>query len=201
MSSEVVSLILGVLIVVVVGAITWGAVARGRAGDLKISVAKLLDVQVTVGAETREAVSEDVRAAAAERGQTLDTVAVKLPASVRLGRILWVDDHPDNSVHESIALERLGLAITKTTHASGAMEYLKSLRYDVVITNWSRQDGTPVSEFIRHVGTLHPGATVIVYTTLTQVAAGDASRSGADLVTADPHELLASVLARLSSSS
>lgn len=201
MTTELVTLILGLLVIVVVGAIAWGAVARGRASGLKISVAKLLDVQVTVGAETREAVADDVRAAAAGRGQTLDTAAVNVPASVHLGRILWVDDHPDNNLHESIAFERLGLAVTKTTHADGAMEYLRSLRYSVVITNWGRQDGTQVADFVRQVASSYPDATVIVYTSPAQVAAGDASRSGADVVTADPQELLGSVFLRLSSAS
>ncbi|PZF62395.1 hypothetical protein DEI92_02585 [Curtobacterium sp. MCBD17_034] len=201
MSTEVVTLILGVLVIVVVGAITWGAVARGRASGLKISVAKLVDVQVNVGSRTREAVGDDVSAAAAERGQTLDTAAVKVPASVRLGRILWVDDHPDNNLHESIAFERLGLAITKTTHPDSALKYLRSLRYDVVITNWGRQDGTPVADFVRQVASSYPGATVMVYTSPTQVSAGEAGRSGADLVTADPRVLLGSIFARLSSDS
>jgi PleD family two-component response regulator len=201
MSAEEVTLILGVLVVVVAGAITWGAIARGRASGLKISVAKLLDVQVSVGAETREAVGDDVRAAAAARGQTLDATVLKVPASIRFGRILWVDEHPDNNLHESIAFERLGLAVTKTTYADGAMAYLKSLRYDVVITNWGRQDGTPVPDFVRQVVSSYSDVTVIVYTSPAQVRTGDAHRSGADVVTADPQKLLGSVLARLSSAS
>jgi PleD family two-component response regulator len=84
--------------------------------------------------QQREAQENIVRAYAAHNlGAPL-----QLPSTIRLRRILWVDDKPDQNLYETLALEQLGLAITKATASRAAFSYLGAQSYRVVITDLGR---------------------------------------------------------------
>jgi len=52
--------------------------------------------------------------------------------------LLWVDDRPDNNVHERQALEALGLKIVLSTSTDDALQKLTGRRYDVIISDMGR---------------------------------------------------------------
>jgi CheY-like chemotaxis protein len=52
--------------------------------------------------------------------------------------ILWVDDHPENNVLERRAMEALGVRFTNVTSNEIAQDVLHNSRYDLVISDLSR---------------------------------------------------------------
>jgi CheY-like chemotaxis protein len=61
---------------------------------------------------------------------------------IKAGRILWVDDAPENNLLEIQALRMLGVAIDIATTNEEAGRYLKSVRYDLVLSDIDRVSPT-----------------------------------------------------------
>lgn len=57
-------------------------------------------------------------------------------------RLLWVDDHPTNNIYEKQSLTALGIAITGATNTEEALGILKNQRFDVIISDMARKEGT-----------------------------------------------------------
>ena len=63
-------------------------------------------------------------------------------------RILWVDDHPENNTPVIELLRRFGAVVETPRSNSEALGLLAGARYDVVISDVSRDDEGPNSEMM-----------------------------------------------------
>lgn len=54
--------------------------------------------------------------------------------------ILWVDDNPPNNILERKALSSLGITIDTANNSDEAIKYLKSERYDLIISDFFRAE-------------------------------------------------------------
>lgn len=82
----------------------------------------------------------------------------------RLGRVLWVDDHPDSHVPDVVALHRMGLTVTVATHCDAALAYLGAEKYLLVITDCVREgDRMSTAEFVHTVRRMYPGLPTVAY--------------------------------------
>ncbi|WP_083455320.1 winged helix-turn-helix domain-containing protein [Sphingopyxis sp. 113P3] len=61
-----------------------------------------------------------------------------------IGRILWVDDHPENNVEEKRFLEGQRMAVYNVTSSDDALKLLAMYRYDAVISDMGR-NGNPLA--------------------------------------------------------
>lgn len=88
-----------------------------------------------------------------------------------VGRILWVDDHPDNNLQERDYFAGRDIAVYPVTNTEEALLLLSLYRYQLVITDMGRgQDslaGLKLLQEIRHRGLDTP---VLLYTILTSGA-------------------------------
>jgi len=57
-------------------------------------------------------------------------------------RVLWVDDRPDNIIHERKAFEAIGLTFTLSLNTKDALDRLVKLRFAAVISNMGRKEGS-----------------------------------------------------------
>jgi CheY-like chemotaxis protein len=55
--------------------------------------------------------------------------------------VLWVDDLPDNNIHERQAFEALGLRVTCAFSTSGALQEIATQRFAAVISDMGRREG------------------------------------------------------------
>ena len=60
---------------------------------------------------------------------------------LRGGRLLWVDDNPDNNEEEIELFRSLGLRVKTVTSTTAALSELRSREYDVVISDYTRAEG------------------------------------------------------------
>lgn len=61
-----------------------------------------------------------------------------------MGRILWVDDHPENNAKERRFLERRRMAVYSVTSSEDALKLLAMYRYDAVVSDMGRH-GNPLA--------------------------------------------------------
>lgn len=87
-----------------------------------------LDKAVATG---RPQVSTDERSLVLQRAATVASV-------IRGGKILWVDDNPDNQVHERRTLHSLGVSIDLAGSTDEALSMLGQTDYDLVISDMAR---------------------------------------------------------------
>lgn len=57
-------------------------------------------------------------------------------------RILWVDDHPENNIHERNALEAMGLVFTLTLSTDEALDLLTVRQFAAIISDMGRKEGS-----------------------------------------------------------
>ncbi len=79
----------------------------------------------------------------AEQGQGIASVVTEAVGATTTRQmanstVLWVDDRPNNNVYERMALEALGIRFVISTSTDGAVEKLRSGRYDLVISDMGR---------------------------------------------------------------
>ncbi|HEU4759894.1 MAG TPA: response regulator [Dehalococcoidia bacterium] len=113
------------------------------------------------------------------------------------GRILWVDDRPDNNAYEIAKLEKDGYEIQKVTSTQAALDVLRSRseKPTAIISDMSRREGllprhTAGLELIREVRALKLDMPIYIY------ASGEALKyrqrvreAGGNGITASPIEL------------
>jgi CheY-like chemotaxis protein len=196
MTNQAVTLILGLAVIAVVAAVLWRTATNRASGTWKVSVAKLFESELSIGAQQQRQVQDNlVRADQARNLPVGTTAAASLPTTVHVRRILWVDDHPDNNVYETLALETMGQIVTKTTSSYGAFAYLSAQSYGLLITDLGRPtDQLDGLDFVRSVRKQYPGLTIVVYTMNAQRVLTDALQTGATAVVDTPRDLLASVV-------
>lgn len=56
-------------------------------------------------------------------------------------RVLWVDDRPENNVHERRALEAMGVRFTLSQSTADALEHLSRTRFAAIISDMGRKEG------------------------------------------------------------
>jgi len=56
-------------------------------------------------------------------------------------RVLWVDDRPENNVHEQHALEAQGLKFERALSTNEALEVLERKKFAVIISDMGRKEG------------------------------------------------------------
>jgi CheY-like chemotaxis protein len=106
---------------------------------------------------TPQMVSEQAKAAAEIVAQTVTPRLIR-----RAGRstVLWVDDRPNNNVHERQSLEALGVSFVISTSTDDALEKLKRQSFDAIISDMSRppdaQAGYTLLEKLRAAGDRTP---------------------------------------------
>lgn len=66
-------------------------------------------------------------------------LTISEPADI-YGRILWVDDNPDNNHDEILFLQQQNLAVYTVKNSSDALTLLKLYQYDAIISDMGRED-------------------------------------------------------------
>jgi CheY-like chemotaxis protein len=110
--------------------------ASPRLSRMLDDVARMVGIaQATRGGATPDA--------AAVRAQALRLIDARDPH-----RVLWVDDHPGNNVYEAGVLARLQIeveAVRSTDEALARLGAPEGASFDLVISDWSRDDEAPLA--------------------------------------------------------
>ncbi|MFJ4719137.1 response regulator [Streptomyces luteogriseus] len=169
-----------------------------RSGKAKISMAQLFDLEIEIGEANKGTAGKAIEKAAEQRGDHDSQLAVQKidrTKRARLARVLWVDDNPDFNLFETLALEQLGLLVTKATSTDAGVFYLNNMEFSLVITDAQRgRDPDAGMALLDRLQRLNPEIPVIVY---TMGAANKRERfvnAGARAVVDTPSELIAAVL-------
>ena len=130
------------------GAIAMGSgtVAVGRGGDF-VGASRELDLRADAALDRAlGAFQRDMVSVMETRGEHVDAtdawnMGERLAAITGWKRVLWVDDHPENNVHEvSALLAKLQIEVQTVTSTESALDALVPGReaFDLVITDWHR---------------------------------------------------------------
>lgn len=187
-----ITLIVGLLGVLVLTAIIGLVLWMRRTRRVRIAAGALSTVIVTLGPEERQVFASRMREAVAAHEGT-PAPAPKLPDAIRLGRVLWVDDETDTSLTETLALQCLGIAVMKATHADAALAYLSADPYAALVFGISPDsDLDAIAAFVARVRAQQPGIEIFAY-------APPGMPSGARDVTLvhEPGELVSAILMTL----
>jgi len=187
-----VTLVLGFVGVIVLTALIGVILWVRRSSIVRVPAGRLSSIEITLAPEDREAVATQLREALAARGQG-SGIALKLPERLHPGRVLWVDDDPDTTMSETIALQKLGTAVVKTTHADAALAYLSAGTYTALVFGIvPDSDLAAIESFVSRARTSQPGILTLGY------AAPGVAPDAADVtLVRDPSELVAAVIAPL----
>ena len=135
----------------------------------------------------------DAQAAAAVVAEVVTPRALRRTAG---STVLWVDDRPDNNVHERRALEALGCRLVLATSTEDAQEKLKHNRVDAIISDMGRppdpQAGYTLLDRLRTAGDQTPF--IIYASSRAPEHRAEARRRGAVGTTNRPDELFEMVL-------
>lgn len=158
--------------------------------------------KIKLSSGKREEAIRHIREAAHSRGQETEPANEQVIRDRRTPArkaLLWVDDHPEGNLHESLALANLGFVTTQTTSTENAIEFLRSGDYDAVITDLGRGDDPEAGlKFLEALGKMPQRLPAIVYTGALDERAEKARQLGAKFVAVRSDELLKSVLTEVS---
>lgn len=89
----------------------------------------------TDAATSRETIAQDAKATAKVVAETVTPSVIR-----RAGRstVLWVDDRPNNNVHERQSLEALGVNFVLSTSTEDALQKLNNRTFDAIISDMGR---------------------------------------------------------------
>lgn len=114
-------------------------------------------------------------------------------------RVLWVDDNPDNNIHERTALSALGVQFSLAESTNDAKTILSANAFDLIISDF-RRDKDPEARYalLDYVMTLRPHPPYIIYASSAEPAfIQEAKEHGAFGETNRPYELFGLVVAAL----
>lgn len=190
---------LGFAFLLVVGALGFQILRGGKGGELAATAqAGPLKWSLKVTQQTRQEVEVQLEAASEKTGKREgeDAARARLSATrtIGAGRVLWVDDHPDNNVEESLMLAGLGFAITQASSTETALRYLRQNYYEMLITDLGRGDNPAAGLDLLEQLPADGEMTTIVYTMFAGERAARAMELGATAVVETPGELLKIVL-------
>ena len=162
-----------------------------------IGLVRRLRVFKGLGLELEFVIEERLAQAARRQGVTLHAVdsailsarLERLADIVRITRILWVDDQPDNNFQEQALLRMFGSTIVAVTSTDAAMQELRTQAFDVVVTDMKRGDDRQAGlELVRSAKPIAGSTAFIVYTGTDQ--AGQSRPAGLFGITNRPDELI-----------
>lgn len=108
------------------------------------------------------------------------------------GRLLWVDDHPENNVAEMNLLRLRGIAVDVAAGNAGAMDLVRRRKYDAVISDIVRNDPSDPRAGLHLPSALGDALSVrpivIFYTSHLEEIAIDRTRT-----TSSPEDLFAAI--------
>ncbi|MES9538201.1 MULTISPECIES: response regulator [unclassified Actinomadura] len=192
--------ILGCLLVVVIAGTVAFIIRRGLGGRVSLSLASIFDIEIEIEPADADAARAAARSATEARGDIpAEKVGQEIEnlTNVRLARVLWVDDDPDGNLYETIALEELGLFVTKATSTAAGAVYLGStLHYSLIISDITRQDDPDAgAELLALARDEASGVPVIFYTFGNESKHAELLAAGASAVVQTPDDLIRAVLA------
>ncbi|NRR33568.1 response regulator [Oxalobacteraceae bacterium] len=164
----------------------------------EIEVDELTRLQQTALVDLQETVAHLVLATP----QTMTASAAEAEARSAIqparGRVLWVDDNPNNNTLLVEQLTREGALVEQVTSSALALKALGRNHYDVVVTDMARrEDGRDVREagieLIRKIRETDPELQVVVYCgrRMADLYGRAAEMAGARLVTSSGTRLIA----------
>ncbi|XYH95592.1 hypothetical protein ACMHYB_48630 [Sorangium sp. So ce1128] len=90
--------------------------------------------------------------------------AERMKATLSQMRLIWVDDmHPSQNLRERRALAALGVFVDPVRTTDEAIDLLKQVSYQGVITNYSRTDDHGAERLLSEIGKKHPHRQTIFY--------------------------------------
>lgn len=113
-----------------------------------------------------------------------------------IGRVLWVDDHPENNARERRYFERRKIAVYQVRSSEEALALLAMYEYRAVISDMNRHD-RPLAglEFVREMRRRGDDTPFYLYTVVPSAAQrGLLAQAGGQGATATPETLYAAVL-------
>lgn len=113
-----------------------------------------------------------------------------------IGRVLWVDDHPQNNTTERTYLERRHVAVYEVTTTEEALELLSMYKYGAVISDMNR-NGKPLDglTLVKEMRRRKVATPFILYTVVPSAAQRKLlGEAGGQAATAKPAQLYAAVL-------
>lgn len=174
---------------------------RRRPGSAEFSVGNLFKATVSLTPEDKTKAVEAIGTAAEEKGRSSSAAASQARSEVSslnkapISRVLWVDDHPDNNVNETLALLHLGVFVVTATSNRAARRYLDDIEFNAVITDLGRaahrDDGAAL---VKDLHADKPDMPVIVYTGNASAVRSELTHEGATAVEDEPAALLSAVL-------
>lgn len=90
---------------------------------------------VRSGNDSPDKIARDTKAAA---NAVTESVTLRTARWATRASVLWVDDQPDNNIHERAALEAVGLSIGLAAATDDALAKLRERHFDVVISDMGR---------------------------------------------------------------
>ncbi|HEX2804303.1 MAG TPA: winged helix-turn-helix domain-containing protein [Sphingomicrobium sp.] len=166
---------------VVTEQLTAGPARPFRATALGVAVSCVAAAFLAAGAwQASQSAGEDA-APRVINGEAADSV----------GRILWVDDHPENNVAERRFLEQHKIGVYEVATTDDALKLLEMYAYGAVVSDMGRNDnplaGIDLLEAMRERGDNRP---FILYTVHSSKAQRKLlADSGGQVVADDPREL------------
>lgn len=116
-----------------------------------------------------------------------------------IGRVLWVDDHPENNAREKRFLERRRIAVYAVTSSDDALKLLSMYEYDAVISDMGR-NGKPLAglELVKDMRARKNHTPFALYTILPSRAQRELlAEHGGQGVVVTPEGLYSFILPRL----
>ena len=191
--------IVALLVLALIAFLLIRAQNRNSGAQATVTLGDFFTAEVKLEPTNTESAGDAIQQAARERGEPPPPdVAAVAPTLTRLARVLWVDDNPDNNLYETIALERLGRFVIKTTSTEAAERYLDALNVDMIITDLGRGPNSQAGhDLIRRVRAGGRTLPIIVYTLNAEPKRNALISMGADAVVDLPYDLVREVNAHL----
>jgi CheY-like chemotaxis protein len=196
MDVTVAALLVALVVVVVFAGALWRAQNHGSSAKASFSFATLFEASFEVGARDEARAEEALQEAGRQKGLPVGPVlgTHQGRALTMLARILWVDDHPDNNLFETVALENLGRFVTTATSTEAALYYLDELEFALAITDVGRgSDLRAGYDFIQRVRAAGRELPIVVYTVGATQQRERLVAAGAQAVVDLPGELIQAV--------
>lgn len=199
MSQEVVNLVLGLAVIVMVLVLGLAFIRFGR-GTLEAVLSVFgVSLQLKITNEKKEEAGRHLEEAMQQKGETEGLGDARAPldeiSRLTIRNILWVDDRPNSNTNESYMLEGLGVKIAHFRDTDSALEQLERRRYDLVITDMTREGdddaGFKLIDEMRLRGQKQP---VVIYAAYSGYDRPERSRERGVEFTTRPDRLLQAVL-------
>ena len=114
--------------------------------------------------------------------------------------ILWVDDRPENNVYERKTLEKYGISFTLALNTKQALQYLKTRKFSLIISDMGRTEGPQEGYVLLHeVRKFNKTIPFIIYAgSRSEEHIRETLSRGGQGTTNDPRELVDLVIKNLS---